>query len=290
MLSAFSPRTQGLLAINLAAVIFGTAALYGKLDVSPLWITAMRAGFGALALVLVGGLGMQALRLPRRAWTLLVASGGLLAVHWLTFFMAVQLAGVAVATLTFATFPLFTVLVEAAARNRLPSRTEGLTGLVILFAVGLLVEPGADDPDVASGAVAGLVSALAYALFWRLTQRLQQPLSPASLSFCQNGVVFLLLAPVLPFATPALAASAQWLALAALGVLNTAILLLLYLYALRRIPASACSGFVALEPVYAIAFAAWLFGEPVTAWILLSIVLIVGASLVLLRTDSKQAA
>ncbi len=34
----YSSRQRGLIAINLAAVIFGTAALYGKLEVSATWI------------------------------------------------------------------------------------------------------------------------------------------------------------------------------------------------------------------------------------------------------------
>jgi hypothetical protein len=32
------PGEVGLIAINPAAIIFGTAALYGKLDISPFWI------------------------------------------------------------------------------------------------------------------------------------------------------------------------------------------------------------------------------------------------------------
>ncbi|HWK55021.1 MAG TPA: DMT family transporter [Hyphomicrobiales bacterium] len=280
-------KTQGVLAINVAAVIFGTAALYGKLDVSPVWIVAMRAAFGALALALVGGFTTSLWAIPAGAWAILGVSGLLLAAHWLTFFMSVQLAGVAVATLTFATFPLFTVLVEAARRHRLPGPAELLVGGVIIIAVALLVEPG-DGAGNVGGTVAGLASALTYALFWRASQMMEQPLTPAALSLCQNGIVFALLVPALFFAAPVPARLGDWLALVALGVFNTAVMLLLYLYALKRISASTCSGFVALEPVYAIVFAALLFDEPITPWILVSIVLIIGASLTLLRVERKS--
>jgi drug/metabolite transporter (DMT)-like permease len=281
-----SAQAQGVVAINIAAVIFGTAALYGKLDVSAFWIVAMRAGFGALALGVVGGYTAGLWALPRSAWGILALSGVLLAAHWLTFFMSVQLAGVAVATLTFATFPLFTVLVEAAQQRRMPGPAELVVGVVIVVAVALLVEPTGGESNV-SGAVAGLASALTYALFWRVTQRLGTPLSPATVSFCQNGIVFALLAPTLLFAAPAPARAVEWLALMALGVFNTAVMLLLYLYALKRVSANTCSGFVALEPVYAIIFAALLFDEPVTPWIVVSIILIIGASLALLRLEKQ---
>jgi drug/metabolite transporter (DMT)-like permease len=281
-----SPKAQGVLAINIAAVIFGTAALYGKLDVSPFWIVAMRGGFGALALALLGGYRANLRSLSASSWMSLALSGFFLAVHWVAFFLSVQLAGVAVATLTFATFPLFTVLVEAAQQRRLPHLTEIAVGIVIIVAVALLVEPGSGQRNV-EGAVAGLVSGFTYALFWRAGYRLGKVLSPASVSFYQNIVVFALLAPTLVFSVPAPTTAVEWLSLAALGVFNTAVMLLLYLYALRRISPSTASGFIALEPVYAIVFAALFFEEPVTPWIAVSIVLIIGASLTLLRLERQ---
>src|SRR5215831_2441572 len=261
-----SARNQGVIAINVAAVIFGTAALYGKLDVSPFWIVAMRAGFGALTLALAGGLRIDLRTFSASTWRSLAVSGLLLAVHWLSFFVSVQHAGVAVATLTFATFPLFTVIVEAAQNRRLPRLVELVVGAAIIVAVALLVEPRGGRSNV-GGAIAGLVSALTYALFWRVSQKLSA-LPPITLSLSQNALVLALLATTLVFAAPAHSNAIEWLSLAALGVVHTAVMLLLYLYALKRISASARSGFVALEPVYAIVFAALLFGEAVTPWII----------------------
>jgi drug/metabolite transporter (DMT)-like permease len=279
-------RTKGMLAINVAAVIFGTAALYGKLDVSPFWIVALRAGFGAATLGLLGGLNPKLGALARRSWKILTLSGVLLAAHWLTFFTSVQLAGVAVATLTFATFPLFTVIVEAAQQRSLPRPTELVVGMVILVAVALLVEPNRAEMSL-TGAIAGLASGLTYALFWRASQGVDTALPATTVSLCQNGVVFLLLLPTLGFARPGPSNVVDWLSLSALGVVNTAVMLLLYSYALKHISASTCSGFVALEPVYAIGLAALLFDEPVTAWIGVSIVLIVGASFALLGLEKS---
>lgn len=285
-LRRLSPQAQGIAAINIAAVIFGTAALYGKLNVSPFWIVAMRAGFGAFTLGLVGGYRSDLRALVASFWRSIVLSGALLAAHWLTFFMSVQLAGVAVATLTFATFPLFTVLVEAAQQRRLPTLAEIAVGIIIMIAVALLVEPSGGKGNV-EGAAAGLTSALTYALFWRVSQKLGHAAPPQTLSLLQNGVVFLLLIPTLLLAQPAPTHLSEWLSLLALGVFNTAVMLLLYLYALKRVSASTCSGFVALEPVYAIVFAAWLFDESITPWIVLSIVLILAASLTLLKIEKQ---
>lgn len=283
-----SARAQGVLAINCAAVIFGTAALYGKLDISVLWIVAMRAAFAALTLAALGG--YQAARRPSALpWGVLGLSGFLLAIHWLAFFASVQLAGVAVATLTFATFPLFTVIVEAAQQRRLPTPAELAVGAVIVIAVALLVEPGGGERNI-TGAAVGLASGFTYALFWRVSQRLGSVMPPAGISLYQNGVVLALLTPLLLAAEPVPTRAFEWLSLIALGVFNTALMLQLYLFALKRISAGTCSGFVALEPVYAIVFAAVLFGEPVTPWIVVSIALILGASLVLFGMEKRVVA
>jgi drug/metabolite transporter (DMT)-like permease len=279
-----SPRTQGLIAINIAAVIFGSAALYGKLDVSPFWITSMRAAFGAVTLLALGlwkgDIGFP----PRELWKIFIVTGVILAVHWLSFFASVQWAGVAVATLTFATFPLFTVLIEARHHRRKPHLAEIGAAFVIILAVGLLVNPH-NGRDSLWGAAAGLVSAIAYACFWHTSKDLSRSLSPLRVSLYQNAVTALVLAPFLALMPPMPSAVADWLWLALLGIVNTALMLQLYLYALKHISPSTCSGFVALEPVYAILLAALFFHEPVTLWVALSAALIIGASFVFLKAE-----
>src|SRR5690349_12721537 len=132
-------RVQGLIAINLAAVIFGSAALYGKLDISPVWIVCMRALFACAALLAIGKLKSE-LSLPRKSEiSTLVTSGVILAIHWMTFFLSVQLSGIATATLTFAAFPLFTVILETLLQKRKPHFLELLAGITIVSAVRLLI-------------------------------------------------------------------------------------------------------------------------------------------------------
>jgi drug/metabolite transporter (DMT)-like permease len=280
-----SPQTEGVVAINVAAVIFGLAALYGKLDISPFWIVAMRSGFGAITLAIFGGYKTQS-HISSSSWGIIAISGLLLATHWLTFFASVQLAGVAIATLTFATFPLFTVIVEAFLRRRLPRFAEIGVGFLIVMAVALLTGPGNGQGNII-GTVVGLSSAVTYALFWRVSQGLGKSLAPVTISFYQNAAAFLWFVPTLLFATPVPTTGFGWLCLAALGTINTALMFQLYLYALKRISATACSGFIALEPVYAIIFAGLLFHEPITPWIIVSIFLIVGASLALLKIERE---
>ena len=278
-------QRSGLIAINLAAIIFGTAALYGKLDISPFWIVMMRGAFASIVLAAVGllsgGLGLIPTIAQLRG---LLVTGILLAIHWVTFFESVQLAGVAVATLTFAVFPLFTVLLVTMKARRRPSLLELGAGLAIVLAVALLVDAKDSDAQL-TGAIVGLGSALSFAVFGIKAQILTTEIQPLMVSLIQNLTVALCLTPTLVFSLQAPHTTTDWVCLMLLGVVTTALMHQLYLFALKRLSATTCSGFIALEPVYAIVFAAIFFGEPLTLWVLVSAALIIGSSIVLLRAE-----
>jgi drug/metabolite transporter (DMT)-like permease len=275
-----SEHTKGLIAINVAAVIFGSAALYGKLNVSPLWIVSMRGIFASITLFLIGT-ARKEIVYPHASIKLLAGTGVILSLHWLTFFLSVQLSGVAVATLTFAAFPLFTLIIEAI-KNRIHLKTiEVAASVVIIIAVALLVKFESVTQGVLTGTVAGLISAVLFALFGIISKNLTADLPTLTVSFIQNLTVCIVLLPFLPFAKPVPNEPVEWTLLMLLGIVTTALMHQLYFYALKRLSASTCSGFVALEPVYAIIFAAIFFSEPLSARVAISGVLILSASFLL---------
>jgi drug/metabolite transporter (DMT)-like permease len=275
-----SEHTKGLIAINVAAVIFGSAALYGKLNVSPFWIVSMRGVFASITLFLIGT-ARKEIVYPHANIKLLAGTGVILSLHWLTFFLSVQLSGVAVATLTFAAFPLFTLIIEAI-KNRIHLKTiEVAASVVIIIAVALLVKFESVTQGVLTGTVAGLISAVLFALFGIISKKLTADLPTLTVSFIQNLTVCIVLLPFLPFAKPVPNEPVEWTLLMLLGIVTTALMHQLYFYALKRLSASTCSGFVALEPVYAIIFAAIFFSEPLSARVAISGVLILSASFLL---------
>ena len=109
-----TPRTA-LGALHIGALMFGLTGVFGKLAAASAAVIVLgRAGFAVIALA-----GFAALSRRTRWYSLtlkdarsLLISGGLLAAHWVSFFVAVKVAGVAIATLGFASFPAFTVLLE----------------------------------------------------------------------------------------------------------------------------------------------------------------------------------
>ncbi len=278
-------RAQGLLAINIAAIIFGTAALFGKIDVSPVWIVDLRALFAAIALLALAVTRGQLRRPETRLIPSLVMTGSILAIHWVTFFVVVQMAGIAIATLTFATFPLFTVLFQGISDRTRPRTFEIVAGITIVLAVILLVNVDISGADRRWGAMAGLGSAISFALFGISSKTLGRELSPVLVSLFQNSVVAVVLLPFLPLASNPPKHLTEWMWLVVLGVITTALMHQLYFFALQRLTAATCSGFVALEPVYAILFASIFFEEPFTIMVAVSAAMILAASFILLYVD-----
>jgi len=284
-----SRKTEGLIAVNLSAVIFGSAALFGKLPISPCWIVAMRALFAAIALAILGSTRSTLRALPRAQLPSILSTGVLLAIHWVTFFLSVQLGGIAIATLTFAAFPLFTVLIECGRARRRMHIAEALAGGAIIVAAAALVDwRSTVASHQTSGVVAGLVCAVAFAAFGVASKRLTIDLSPLLMSMYQNIVVSAVLLPLLPFFRPVPHTGMMWIWLVLLGVVTTALMHQLYFYALQRLSASTCSGFIALEPVYAILFAAFLFHDSVTVRVLVAAALIIAASIALHRQEEAD--
>ena len=100
--------------LHAAVFLFGLSGLFGKmLLVSPLAIVFGRTFLAATALAVYLYFKARLDRLPSgRDLVMICLSGGLLAVHWLSFFYSIQLSTVAVGLLTFSTFPVFVTFLE----------------------------------------------------------------------------------------------------------------------------------------------------------------------------------
>ena len=285
-----TPRTA-LGALHIGALMFGLTGVFGKLAVASAAVIVLgRAGFAVIALA-----GFAALSRRTRWYSLtlkdarsLLISGGLLAAHWVSFFVAVKVAGVAIATLGFASFPAFTVLLEGLIFRERIRFNEGV--LVMLVSVGLiLVTPSF---DLASQATEGLLWAIASGLTFSLlslNNRANAGRVPAvQAAMWQNAVVALCL---LPFAAPQLSTvrPLDWLWIGLLGVLCTGVAHSLFVASLAVIKARTAAVVFALEPVYGITLAWLLFHETPTLRMLLGGALIIIAIVVSSRLASSPA-
>lgn len=286
-------RQRALFAIHVAAILFGLTGIFGELiQADAMVITAGRACFAVAALFAViryRGASLTQGITPRSLGILGIA-GAMLAVHWVTFFVAVKISGVAIATLGFASFPAFITLGEYFFLKEKISLSEWL--ILLLVTLGLvLVTPSFNFQDNATVGLAwAVLSGFAFALF-TLINRLAANRVPAQQVACWENLFVALL--TLPFSFPAMVEirALDWFWLALLGVLCTALSHYLLVSSLLVLKARSAGIVIALEPVYAIFFAAILFAQYPTLRVILGGVLMVGAIVWagLRKADKKSA-
>ncbi|MCQ9616829.1 DMT family transporter [Paenalcaligenes niemegkensis] len=254
---------RALLYIHIAAVLFGLTGIFGELiQSSAMFITAGRATFATLILFII--IRAQGRRinegLRHNDWQLLLIAAVMLAIHWATFFIAVKVGGIAIATLGFASFPAFITLCEWLVLREKVSRTEWLILALVSFGL-LLVTPSFDFADQSTVGLAwALVSGLTFALFTIINRRAAGHIPALQVACWENGFVALL---CWPFAISVIGdpGAIDWFWTALLGVFCTALSHYLLVSSLSTLNARSAGIVIALEPVYAIAFAAILFAQ-----------------------------
>ena len=268
---------QALWMAHIAAVLFGLTGIFGALiNSSAEMITFGRALFAVAGLFLI--LLWQKKSIIQgitrfKGWMLLL-SGSLLAIHWVTFFIAVKVGGVAVATLGFASFPAFITIIDwIVFKDRITQRE---WVLLLLVSVGLiLVTPQFSFGDSGTiGLLWGILSGFSFGLLAVVNKRGVQDIDAMQVAFWQNSVVMLLLFPFVLSSGWGLS-SIDWFYLALLGIFCTGLSHYLFVKSLESLNARIAGMIIALEPVYAIGFAWWLFGSTPT------IRMISGAALIL---------
>src|SRR5699024_2223684 len=220
-------RLHARFAIHLAAVLFGLTGILGELiQADATTITAGRAGFAVLTFLILGRLRGQHSTPRRRPATrgliTLALAAAMLAIHWITFFIAVKVGGVALATLGFASFPAFITLGEYFILREPVSTREWL--VLGLVSVGLiLVTPSFDLANQATtGLLWGLLSGLTFAWFTLINRQVARRVAASQVASWENLFVLLF---TLPFAISGLwsMSAIDWLWMALLGVFCTAL-------------------------------------------------------------------
>jgi drug/metabolite transporter (DMT)-like permease len=250
-----------LFALHVSVALFGFAALFGKWIALPAAAIVLgRTAIAAVALVAVACARRQRMGLPDTA---LAMNGAILALHWVSFFAAVKVGGVAVGLLGYASFPVFVLLLEPQWIKRATLRLEYVTALLATAGLVWLVPDFSWSSRVTRGLGLGLVSGFSFAWLTVRNRRLVGDHLPLRLALWQNVFAAVALLPVVAIVDRASAwpTAAELGLLVVLGVACTALAHTLFIVSMRRVSAHSASVVAALEPVYGIALAALLLHE-----------------------------
>ncbi len=233
-------NAAALVALHAAVALFGFAGLFGKwLLLSPVAIVLGRTAVAAVAL------GVLRVRAGERAPfdVRLVANGIVLALHWVSFFAAIQVSSVAIGLLGFASFPLFTLVIERLFLARRLHRREVVTALLVTVGLVLLVPELSIANPVVQGLCWGLVSGFTFALLAVMNRRWAVARAATDIAFWQNAFAALTLLPLAwvgPWATGTIGAR-EIVLLVVLGLACTALAHTLFIAALANVTAHTAS-------------------------------------------------
>lgn len=269
------------------AVAWGSiGVVVRRVDLPPIALVFSRVTIGSLGLgaYLLIRPGPRPVRLlshrPRRT----VATGVLLAGHWVALFAALQRAPIG--TVVLITY-LGPVLVAAAAPKVLGERVSlRLAGLLAVAALGCgLVAGPAAHGLAASGLVFSGLAAVSYALLTLVGKPLAEHYGGIRLALQQQVVAAVVLAP---FAATAAwgPPKVSWAWLLVLGLGHTAVGTAVFFSSLARVEATVIGLLGYLEPASAVLFGWWLLAERPGPLTLIGGAMIVGAGLVALRSAS----
>jgi drug/metabolite transporter (DMT)-like permease len=280
-----SRHTTGSLLIAGCATTWGIVGIIVReVDAPAMTIVFFRVALAALFLVAaLAVIGRRDL-LSRPPWPVL-AFGVLLAVHWSLYFQAIKETSVASAVLVTYAAPIFvSLLAPFMLRERVPATS--ITALVVSAGgIALITLSGGGGGSAVRPLGIGLavLAAITYALLLVLTKRYAADVEPVTLVCWESIVASVVLAPA-ALIGGCLAVSQTDLAyLVVLGVVLTGGVNIVFVAALRWVPATTAGILAYMEPVSGAILAALLLGEALTAPIVVGGLAIVAAGVAVVR-------
>lgn len=266
---------QAFLSIHSAVLLFAISGLFAKwLSIPAMYIVFGRATFAALALsIFVIFVKKSKLKVSRRQLHGYFITGFLLAIHWVSFFAAIQFSNVTVGLITFATFPIFVSFIEPVVFRERFKISAVLQSFVVGVGVYLVLPEANMTNEILQGASLGVFSAFSFALLAIFNRKIVEKDSPLTVSFYQNLFAAIVLVPVLLLFKVTLTPQ-DIIILLLLGVVFTALSHSLFNYALTQLKTRVVSITVSLEPVYGILAAIVLLGEELTLKMVIGIIIV----------------
>lgn len=255
-------KNGGLVATHIAVLLFGLVGLFAKVVALPAIILVLgRTFFSSAFLGAYLTVKRQKFALKTRGdYVLIVFAGIILAIHWTSFMQSIQVSTVAVGTLTLATFPLFSAVLEPLLFHEKMRVSDIACALVMLGGVACIVDDFSLEGSMTQGVLWGLLSAFTYALLSLANRKFSSGYPASLVSFYEQATATVVLLPALFVLKPSFTALDIGM-LAIMGIVFTAIAHTLFIGGLRTVKVRTAGIITGLESVYGVVAALLFLGE-----------------------------
>jgi len=273
-------KNHDLYKIHFSVFLFGFAGLFGKwIPLNALTIVWGRVFFASLAFGLMFLYRKQnPFKISIKTSGIYLLLGGLLAFHWWSFFIAIQVSTVAIGLFSFSTFPVFTVFLEPIFFKEKWNPQFLFLVVLSIFGIYLLIPNLSLNSEYFGGITWGITSGFSFSLLTILNRLLLKKQSAVEISFLQDFFAFLILSPFILSQIGKLT-SMDWLQVFILGTIFTALAHALFIGGLRTVQAKQASLIANMEPVYGSLFAFLLLSEKLNWYQVIGACLIISSTI-----------
>ncbi len=275
-----NPVKRSLITLHFTVVLLGGTALFSHLiPLSATDITIGRSVFACLALISYLLWTGESLKLDKRNdYFLAFGLGVLMALHWVSYFAAMQYASVSVGLIALFTFPVITVFMEPFFEAAKLKWQDVVSALVVLLGIYLLVPTPDLNNNITLGVAIGVGSAILYSLRNLLHRQYFSHYGGAKAMAWQILVICIVLIPVGSSELTEISLSTGVL-LITLGTIFTALPHALIATCLIYLRAKTFSLVACMQPLYGVILAVVLLNETPDLKTLIGGLLIISASI-----------
>lgn len=256
---------KAFLQLHLAVFLAGFTGVLGRLiSINEALLVWYRMFFSALILLAISVFTKKIKWLRLKEMLPLIGIGGIIALHWVTFYGSIKYANVSIALVCFSSVGFFSSFLDPLLSNRKMILSEVLLGLLVMLGVYLIFH---FDQHFRTGILFGIISAFLATLFPILNKRLIGKHGADTITFYEIGggwMVLNLVVPVYLFYTPVstyFPDTKDLLWLLFLSLFCTVLAFNLSVRALSKISPFTVNLSFNLEPVYGILLAFLIYNE-----------------------------
>lgn len=288
--STLDERKTALIQVHLGVLLLGVTAQFSKIiPLSGSTISFGRAVIAAIILIALVKMTEGSLKLKNaRDYRNVFILGTLMALHWVTYFFAMQMSTIATGMIALYTYPIFIVLIEPLLHKQKPELKDIFSAVLVLIGIGLLVPDLNLDSEYTIGILLGVLSAVFFAARNIMNRNVFSHYSGTKNMMWQSAVIAIVLFPFEIHHFNSELELSTWLWLLLLGCVFTALPHSLIVNGLRYIKAKTMSLVSCLSPCYGTIFAVYLWSEYPNTQTLIGGALIVSAAIYETLTAHKQ--
>ncbi|MET4083814.1 drug/metabolite transporter (DMT)-like permease [Pedobacter sp. UYP30] len=260
-------KKKNLIILHLTVFVWGFTGILGKeITVDAVPMVWYRVLIASVTLYIWFLITKKNLKISRKQFLYFMATGGIVAIHWILFFHAIKVSTVSVAVVCLSAFTLFTAILEPLIKRQPIFRTDILVGLLIVIGILLIFK---FETQYAVGIAFGLTAAVASSLFATINSVLVQKSEPSIIGFYELvGALFWVTIYRIfdgSFASVHFNLSgSDWFFLFILGTVCTSIAYVAGVAVMRTMSAFRTALITNLEPIYGVILAFIFYGQQET--------------------------